>query len=216
MERKRVTMAKMLVVLAVLSVVSWILLQLHEFVDFDSDLFLLLNSLYNPTLASVLYAFSFLGSVYMGLIWIAALFVFKRRDLAFYVLVAFTIEVAYTYITKQLVDRPRPYEAIANVNYIAAQFSQSFPSGHAIGAFTVAAVLGIRVRWTLVPLMLVAVLVAFARVYVGVHYPFDVVAAALAGIVIGYYVSKMDLAPLQTYFGQLEHRLFNRDRQSET
>ncbi|MDD1769469.1 MAG: phosphatase PAP2 family protein [Methanomassiliicoccales archaeon] len=216
MERKRGTMAKMLVMLAALGVISWLLLQLPGFVEADSNLFLGINSFYDPTTASILSAITFLGSVPMGLIWVAGLFVFRRRDLALYVLVAVLIEVAYVWITKELVNRPRPYEALPNVNYVAAQFGQSFPSGHAAGAFAVALVLGKRERWTLFPLIFVSVFVALARVYIGVHYPSDVICGAIAGAIIGYSVGKMDLAPVQAYFGQLEHRLLNRISKSAT
>ncbi|HVO77643.1 MAG TPA: phosphatase PAP2 family protein [Methanomassiliicoccales archaeon] len=208
MGRKRVTMAKMLALLAILTLVSWLLLQLPGFVDFDTNLFLYVNSFYNQNLAVLLNAFTFLGSVWMGFIWVATLFFFKRRDLALYVLVAVLMEIAYEYVAKDLVNRPRPYEALANVKYVAAQFGHSFPSGHAAGAFVIAAVVGMKERWTLLPLVFISVLVALSRVYIGVHYPFDIVGGAIAGSIIGFYVAKMDLSPLQAYFGKLGDRLF--------
>ena len=60
----------------------------------------------------------------------------------------------------------------------------SFPSGHATVAFACATVLALalpRLRW---PLFALAALIAFSRVYVGVHYPGDVLAGALLGVVI--------------------------------
>ncbi|MGD1060625.1 MAG: phosphatase PAP2 family protein [Methanomassiliicoccales archaeon] len=214
MERKRATMAKMLVMLAVLTGVSWLLLQSPGFVQADSNIFLGVNQFYDPTTASILSAISFLGSAPMGFIWVGALFIFRRRDLALYVLVAILIEIAYVYLTKDLVNRPRPYDALPDVQYVAAQLGQSFPSEHAAGAFAVALVLGRRERWTLFPLIFVSTFVGLSRVYIGVHYPTDVVAGAIAGVVIGYYVGKLDLAPVQAYFGRLEHRLLNRRSKS--
>ncbi|HVO77695.1 MAG TPA: phosphatase PAP2 family protein, partial [Methanomassiliicoccales archaeon] len=210
MERKRVALAKMLVLLVVLTVVSWLLLQWPAFTNADTDLLLWVNSFYDVTLANILYILTFLGSVEMGLIWVALLFVIKRRDLALYVLVAILIEIAYVYSTKAIVDRPRPYVALPNIQYVGADFGQSFPSGHAAGAFTVAVVLGMRVKKALIPLLLISIAVAASRVYIGVHYPFDAIAGAIAGIIIGYTVARMDLSPVQAYFAALGDRLKNR------
>ncbi len=60
----------------------------------------------------------------------------------------------------------------------------SFPSGHATVAFACATVLALavpRLRW---PLYALAALIAFSRVYVGVHYPGDVLAGAVLGVAI--------------------------------
>ena len=60
----------------------------------------------------------------------------------------------------------------------------SFPSGHATVSFACATVLALavpRLRW---PLFALAVLIAWSRVYVGVHYPGDVLAGAVLGVAI--------------------------------
>jgi undecaprenyl-diphosphatase len=60
----------------------------------------------------------------------------------------------------------------------------SFPSGHATVAFACATLLALavpRLRW---PLYALAALIAFSRVYVGVHYPGDVIAGAVLGIAL--------------------------------
>ena len=53
----------------------------------------------------------------------------------------------------------------------------SFPSGHATVSFACATVLALAVPRLRVPLFALAALISFSRVYVGVHYPFDVLAA---------------------------------------
>jgi undecaprenyl-diphosphatase len=60
----------------------------------------------------------------------------------------------------------------------------SFPSGHAMVSFACATVLALavpRLRWQLYAL---ATLISFSRVYVGVHYPLDVLAGAVLGVAI--------------------------------
>jgi undecaprenyl-diphosphatase len=67
---------------------------------------------------------------------------------------------------------------------LEAPSTYSFPSGHATVSFACATVLALavpRLRW---PLFLLAALISFSRVYVGVHYPFDVLAGALLGVAI--------------------------------
>jgi undecaprenyl-diphosphatase len=64
--------------------------------------------------------------------------------------------------------------------------THSFPSGHATVAFACATVLALAVPRLAVPLYVLAGLIAFSRVYVGVHYPLDV----LAGAVLGYALAR--------------------------
>ena len=85
-----------------------------------------------------------------------------------------------------LVDRTRPYLAHpAHAHLlIARSHDPSFPSDHATGAFALA--LGIwlydRAMGTL--MLVLAALLSFSRVYVGTHYPGDVVAGALIGMAV--------------------------------
>lgn len=88
---------------------------------------------------------------------------------------------------KPLVARIRPYEAIEGLELLVhPQADFSFPSGHTSAAFAVAVVmLRLLPRRYGVPALILAALIALSRLYVGVHYPTDV----LAGIVIGSAVA---------------------------
>lgn len=84
---------------------------------------------------------------------------------------------------KNLVCRVRPYEAIQGLTIlIAPQADWSFPSGHAACSLAAATaiLLTVKKNWRYLPLVL-ALVICFSRLYVGVHYPSDV----LAGMVIG-------------------------------
>lgn len=91
-------------------------------------------------------------------------------------------------ILKNLVARARPYESLeALVPLIAAPWDYSFPSGHAGSSFACAWVLFRRLPRTYgVPAVILASLIALSRLYVGVHYPSDVIAGAVSGILISY------------------------------
>jgi undecaprenyl-diphosphatase len=84
------------------------------------------------------------------------------------------------------VDRARPYETMPNVHLLVDRTTDfSFPSDHATVAGAVAVgLLFANRRWGIVAIVL-AVLMAFTRVYVGAHYPGDV----LAGLVLGGLIS---------------------------
>ena len=80
-------------------------------------------------------------------------------------------------------DRPPVSRAVPEP-LLESPSTYSLPSGHATVAFACATVLALavpRLRWAFYGL---AALIAFSRVYVGVHYPFDVVAGAVLGVVI--------------------------------
>jgi undecaprenyl-diphosphatase len=71
----------------------------------------------------------------------------------------------------------------------------SFPSTHATNHFAFAlfmiGTLAQRYRWIVAPLIIWAAAIAYAQVYVGVHYPFDVLCGALLGSSIGIFVARV-------------------------
>jgi len=90
---------------------------------------------------------------------------------------------------KPLVDRSRPPEAIGLDALIGVPASASFPSGHAMTAFATAgavAVLAPRLRW---PVVALAAVIAFSRVYLGVHFWLDVLAGAALGLAVALLAS---------------------------
>ncbi len=91
-------------------------------------------------------------------------------------------------LIKVLVAEPRPFDTLSNVHQLVLETGYAFPSGHASITFAVAAVVYFYHKRLGMFLYLFAVLVALSRVYVGVHYPFDIVAGAILGITIPHVV----------------------------
>jgi membrane-associated phospholipid phosphatase len=130
----------------------------------------------------------------LGAIWIACSLVLgiaSRRGFtwtaALVVLTAVTTFVAdsVSFGIKDFTHRPRPFVAHPQIHPLYVVHSSSFPAGHAATAFAGATLLT-YVAPRLWPLFVgLATAVSFSRVYVGVHYPTDVLAGAAIGVGIG-------------------------------
>lgn len=93
-------------------------------------------------------------------------------------------------ILKNLVARVRPYEAVDGLQrIIEAQSDFSFPSGHSASSFAAAVVIFMLCpRKYGIPALVSAFLIALSRLYVGVHYPTDVLTGVISGTVIAVIV----------------------------
>jgi undecaprenyl-diphosphatase len=108
---------------------------------------------------------------------------------------------------KPFLGRARPYLAFKDIHVIAGlQRSASFPSTHAAASFAGAYALGRLFPELKIPLWVLAGLVAFSRVYVGVHYPLDVIGGALLGLASAAFV----VAGSRWYSDQLAARHLSR------
>lgn len=89
-------------------------------------------------------------------------------------------------IIKKVVARPRPFSINTAIELIvSAPKDFSFPSGHTLNAFIAATILMYFDKRLGIPALVIAVLVAFSRMYLYVHYPSDVFAAVIMGIAFG-------------------------------
>ena len=98
--------------------------------------------------------------------------------------IAFLLERLLYHLIKQSMKRDRPCERIVDVQFRVRPPDQfSFPSGHTASAFLMMTLLASFFPILRIPMFLWAATVGIARVYLGVHYPTDVFAGAILGIV---------------------------------
>ena len=131
-----------------------------------------------------------------GIIWIIAavlLLIFKKtRKTGFSVALALIGGLIIgNLLLKNLVGRIRPYDLNEGIEILIARLSDySFPSGHTLASFEAATVLMIRDKRFGIPALILAVIIAFSRLYLYVHYPTDVLAGIILGIIIGFFACK--------------------------
>lgn len=136
-------------------------------------------------------AFTSLGNA--GILFIAVgiiLLCFKKtRRLGVTTLVALIVGALCTNVVlKPLVARPRPWTQVEGLLPLLTEHDYSFPSGHTTAAFAFAS--GVcfapSKKWMKWTAMAVALLMCLSRLYVGVHYPTDVIGGVVIGLLAGW------------------------------
>ena len=149
-----------------------------------------------PFLTEFFTHFTYLGNHGIIQILIALLFLIpkKTRKAGIICIMGLLGTLLFTnLILKNMVARIRPYEVIPGLELlIEKQKDFSFPSGHSAASFIIAEIIYHCFHgWSGIVALVLAALMAFSRLYVGVHYPSDVLAGALLGLLIGYGAGKL-------------------------
>lgn len=157
----------------------------------DQQFFLLLNHLpHNAVFNDVALLLSGVGTG--GIVWfvLGALLILReeKKDHRFWVplvLGGLGSWVIAELILKPIFVRPRPDISMGAIVVGLNCCGYAFPSGHATIAWAMTAVLAQKEPKWRVLLYVLAFLISLSRIYLGKHYPFDVVAGGLLGWVIG-------------------------------
>ncbi|NYB27990.1 MAG: phosphatase PAP2 family protein [Methanobacteriaceae archaeon] len=122
------------------------------------------------------------------------------REVAVLGLLALILSNVLVILLKFIIAEPRPFLALPNVDLLTPESGSSFPSGHTASVFAAATAIGLKYHqkakgkkyWLIYPLLLFAMAVGFSRIYVGVHYPYDVIVGALLGVICALIILKYE------------------------
>jgi undecaprenyl-diphosphatase len=177
----------------------------HSVLAADVSLFKLINGHHTAFLDAFFWAVSYLGNGWVAIPLFLAFVIWRtpksrRARVVIFVAVVFLISGVANIPVKRAVHRPRPsgyfiapgagapsesarsFDVhVVNDRLVAG----SFPSGHASTAFTVATLVVLTCGVRFWPAFLGAALVAYSRIYIGVHFPLD----TLVGAIMGAWIS---------------------------
>src|SRR5204862_4320808 len=125
----------------------------------------------------------------LGLLWLVLAAVlsamYRRWGVLLLTVVAVALADWTSMVIRALVDRPRPPLRYPEPKtLVPLPHDASFPSGHAATSFAAATMLSFAFPAFAPALLILAAAVAFSRVYVGVHYPLDVIGGAALGALV--------------------------------
>lgn len=143
------------------------------------------------------------GSIVVWVIICLLIYIFGGefgRKVALLGLFALFLTNVIVVVLKYLISEPRPFLTLPNVDLLVRANGSSFPSGHTASSFATAVLIGLKYHvksqgkkyWLIYPLIIFAVMVGFSRIYVGVHYPFDVICGAIIGTICSLIVLKYE------------------------
>jgi undecaprenyl-diphosphatase len=163
----------------------------------DQQLFLFLNSLNSPFFDQVMHAIS--GIIIWIPLYLAILISigirYKRKFLVIviFIILAATLSDQLSVVVKNLVHRLRPchepaLESLVHLFNGECGGMFSFVSSHATNSYDVAllSLLFIRKRWYTISIIIWATVVGYSRIYLGVHYPGDVICGSVLGAAVGW------------------------------
>jgi undecaprenyl-diphosphatase len=162
-----------------------VLLLLGIFFDNQLAVFLANNRI--AFLIGLMNVFSFVGEGVMVFILTTIIFLIARKTKKLpFLWLSIIISAILTQVLKVIIMRQRPDVAL----YVKNSFS--FPSGHATSVFSVLAVIWKEIPWLKWFWLVFAVVVAFSRLYLGLHYLTDVVVGALIGFSVSLIIVKYE------------------------
>lgn len=198
---------------------------INQIINFDTQITLFLKNLFphNLFFDGVFSFFSFIGST--AIIWLLIIFLvvffeekahpgISKKDKKFIIIFSLTIFLSFLIsevILKNIFRRPRPISTGFNrFQLVLTNYPKdfSFPSGHTTIAFAAAACLSFfdkKRKWLY---YMLATLIAYSRIYLGVHYFLDVIAGGIIGTIIAQILLIKNLILIKKHYQKNKSRLF--------
>lgn len=187
--------AVLLLLLAASLLLIPLLLQLPSVLEWDADLFLAINSNYQRSeLVDVfLCILTKFGGIPFLVVLSGLLYARGYRSWAYAIIAAIICYSAVGLGTRIFIDRPRPYITYPWIHHLQTVYNSSYPSGHSMGIASLCGILLAERNKLTIPMAIGVVAVPISRIYIGVHYPLDVVGGVMIGLLIGLLVGDIFL-----------------------
>ena len=180
--------------------------------NWEFDFLYLLQELHSPVLDKIMVAFTTLGDA--GLIWILLAVVLmitkKYRKCGITMALALIMMlVVGNGVLKNIFMRERPCWIDTSVALLIENpHDYSFPSGHTFSSIAAATVILLRNKKAGIAAMVLAVLIAFSRMYLFVHFPTDILASLVLGVITAIIAHVL----VERYYDKLAAKLSERKK----
>lgn len=188
----------------------------NRLIQLDIDLFLWLNSHHNLFFDRVMLFIS--GKLEWLPLYIILLgvIIYKYRLKSLWIFISIIILIALsdnisTLLIKNTIERLRPSHNPALQGLVHLVNGRGglygFVSSHAANTFALATFLSLlfQKRWFSIPVFAWASVVSYSRIYLGVHYPADIIGGAFIGVILGMFVFRFYAYLINRYSGQTKN-----------
>ncbi len=163
------------------------------FVKIDKKFFPIFNKrIKNKFFDWFLPKYTYLGGLVFVITFTIFLIVFGNdsiRNIGMQLGFALLISQGITYSLKAILKRERPYNVLEEINTYGLELRDySFPSGHSSSSFTIASIIFLNNPIIGIFALIYAIFIAISRIYLGVHYPTDVIAGIGIGLLSSIFV----------------------------
>ena len=156
-----------------------------------SILFFINQQLANPIFDVLFKSIHYLS--YVFLISLVLYFAFKKKkSIVLLMVIAAIISSLTAGLIKATIERERPYQVLDVRQLVDEDENKSFPSNHVQLSFALSTIVLYFYKKPGMILFLLSAIMAFGRIYVGVHYPSDVLAGAMIGVLLSTLILKVN------------------------